>query len=63
MVWLISDFAKRFGLDDIQAFRYLRQYHGLSFAEDFYDVLHTFSFEQAVEDVAKYCRREGGQLT
>ena len=41
---------------------YLQQYKGLDFADEFYDVEHTLSFDQAVEDITMYCKRMGGSI-
>lgn len=62
IVWLISDFANKYSLNNVQAYDYLSKYKAIPFIEDYYDVLHTFSLENAVEDVAKFCRRKGGTL-
>ena len=45
-----------------QAYLYLQQYKGLDFADEFYDVEHTLSFDQAVEDITMYCKRMGGSI-
>ena len=62
IIWLISDFAKRYSITNIKAYEYLKQYRAIDFIQDYYDVLHTFSFEQAVEDISKYCAHRGGKL-
>ena len=61
-ICLISDFAKRYSITNIKAYEYLKQYRAIDFIQDYYDVLHTFSFEQAVEDISKYCAHRGGKL-
>ena len=62
LIWIVSDFAQKYGISNVQAYDYLKQYKAIDFVQDYYDVLHTFSFEQAVDDVSKYCVRMGGQL-
>lgn len=59
---LIAEFAKTHGLTNQLAFRYLNEYKGLDFMEEFYDVEHTLSFDEAVDDVTNYCRRMGGTI-
>lgn len=59
---VISEFAVAYGINSQQAFRYLDKYKGLDFVEEFYDVEHTLSFADVVEDVAKVCRRNGGGI-
>jgi hypothetical protein len=58
----ISDFAKTHSLSTMQAYRYLERFKGLEFIDKFYGVLHTFSFEDAIDDLTAYCHRKGGAL-
>ena len=62
LVALITEFAVAHNISTQQAFRYLQQYKGLDFVEKYYDVEHTFSFENTVEDLTAYCKRMGGTL-
>ena len=62
IIVLVNKFAKRFGLTEKQAYRYIRVHKGIAFIEDNYGVMHTLSFDDAVEGVALYCRRTGGVL-
>ncbi|MBP5366777.1 MAG: DUF3791 domain-containing protein [Bacteroidales bacterium] len=62
IVALITEFAVAHNISTQQAFRYLQQYKGLDFVEKYYDVEHTFSFENTVEDLTAYCKRMGGTL-
>lgn len=58
----ISEFARKFKLTLQQAYQYLKQYQGISYLDEFYDVEHLFSIEDAVDDLAAICRKHGGQL-
>ena len=62
IIALVNEFAKRFGLTEKQAYRYIRVHKGIAFIEENYGVIHTLSFEDAVDGVALYCRRTGGEL-
>lgn len=62
LIALVSEFAATHHLSLQQAYLYLQQYKGLDFADEFYDVEHTLSFDQAVEDVTMYCKRMGGSI-
>lgn len=62
LIALISEFAAAHELSSQQAYLYLKQYKGLDFADEFYDVEHTLSFDEAVEDLTIYCKRMGGNL-
>lgn len=62
MIAIISEFARAHGLSSQESYGYLQKYKGLDFIEEFYDVEHTLSFDDVIEDVTNYCRRMGGQL-
>lgn len=62
LIALISEFAAAHQLSLQQAYLYLQQFKGLDFAEEFYDVEHTLSFDEAVEDITIYCKRMGGHI-
>lgn len=58
----IGSFAERFSVSNAFAYNYLCQYKGMDFIYDFYDVEHTFSIEDAVDDLQMVCHRNGGPL-
>lgn len=62
LIALVSEFAAAHHISAQQAYLYLRQFKGLDFADEFYDVEHTLSFDEAVEDLTIYCKRMGGSL-
>ena len=62
MVVCISEFARRYKLTLQQAFRYLNNWKGLAFLEEFYDVEHLLSIEDAVDDLTVGCKKNGGML-
>ena len=62
IVLLIAAFAARYQMTDAEAYRYLNQYGAIKVAHDFYDVMHTQSFDDMVQSMASYCQRKGGQL-
>lgn len=59
---LIAEFARRYGIGEKQAFNYIRRFKGMDYLNDFYDVLHTQSFEDAIESTSIICQRHGGML-
>lgn len=61
-VALITEFARAHQLTTSQAYAYLQRYKGLDFVDEFYDVEHTFSFDNTVEDITAYCHRMGGDI-
>ncbi|MDO4735897.1 MAG: DUF3791 domain-containing protein [Bacteroidia bacterium] len=62
IIALVNEFAKRFGLSEKQAYRYIRLHKGIAFIEENYGIMHTLDFKEAVDSIAIYCRREGGKL-
>ena len=62
IVIFISEFARRFGLSAVQAYRYLNRYKAIDFLDEQYNVAHTQSFEDMVQNMASYCQRHGGAL-
>lgn len=62
MVALIAEFVSTYKLKQKQAFNYLNRFKGLQFLHKHYEVLHTQSFEDVIDDLAMVCRNNGGQL-
>ena len=62
IIALVNEFAKRFGLSEKQAYRYIRVHKGIAFIEQNYGIIHTLDFNEAVDSVALYCRKAGGKL-
>ena len=62
IIALVNEFAKRFGLTEKQAYRYIRMHQGIAFVEQNYGIIHTLDFNEAVDSVVLYCRRKGGRL-
>lgn len=62
IVLLIASFARHYKMTDADAYAYLNRYGAIRWAHDFYDVIHTQSFDDMVDAAATYCRRKGGVL-
>ncbi len=60
IVVCISEFASRYNMPIRDAYIYLTKYRGIDFLKEFYDVEHTLSFDEAIDDLATICRRNGG---
>lgn len=58
----IIEFAKRYGLTVREASNYLNRFKGIDFLTEFYDVEHTLSFADCVDDLTVVCRNNGGEL-
>lgn len=62
LVALVSEFATRFSITQDKAYNYIRQYKGLDFYFKHYNVLHTLSFDDNVDDLVQVCAKNGGNL-
>ncbi|MDO4181726.1 MAG: DUF3791 domain-containing protein [Bacteroidales bacterium] len=62
VIAVINEFAAAHSLNTRQAYRYLERFKGLDFVIRFYNVEHTFSFEDVIDDLTAYCHRNGGAL-
>jgi hypothetical protein len=62
IVALIAAFANHYSMTEVEAYRYLSRYGAIKVAHDFYDVMHTQSFDDMVQSMASYCQRKGGNL-
>lgn len=62
IVCCIGAFAVKFGLTNSDSYKYLSRHQGLAFLDKHYDIEHTFSIEDAVQDLIDVCHRNGGQL-
>lgn len=62
IIAVISEFAEAHNIDTAAAYSYLERFKGIDFINRFYNVNHTLSFEDMVEDLTAYCQRMGGRL-
>lgn len=62
IVACISEFAKNKALSKQQAFLYLYEHKALNFLNEFYDVEHTLSFDDAISDMTAVCQKNGGRI-
>ena len=61
-VALISEFADHFGIQQRQAYAYLKRYKGMEHLRQHYAILHTQSFPDTVNTMAQVCANNGGGL-
>ena len=59
---IVALFAKRHRYSEPVAYRYLSHYGGDKLLVEHYGYLHTQDYEQVVDDLGEYCRRQGGTL-
>ncbi len=56
----VNEFANKFNIASKEAFIYLYNHKGIEFIKEHYDVEHTLSLDDAVEDLTMVCRNNGG---
>ena len=56
----VNEFASKFHITAKDAFMYLYEYKGIEFIKENYDIEHTLSIEDAIEDLTLICRNNGG---
>ena len=57
----VNEFASRFNIAAKEAFAYLYDHKGIEFIKEHYDIEHTLSLDDAVEDLTMVCRNNGGK--
>lgn len=58
----VSEFAKKYNMKIKDAFQFLYQYKAIEFLKENYEIEHTLSLEDAVEDMLLICEKNGGIL-
>ncbi|MCL2288240.1 MAG: DUF3791 domain-containing protein [Candidatus Bathyarchaeota archaeon] len=62
IVLCIKKFADTFDLSFIEAYKYLENFGGLQFILKHYEIEHTLSIDDAIEDMQAICRKNGGLI-
>ena len=62
-IMLVKLFAAQYQLTPVQAYRYISRFNGMAFIERNYGIMHTSSFQDMVQSVSDYCKRQGGLLS
>lgn len=58
----VNEFAASKSLTKTQAFTYLYEHKALDFLDEFYDVEHTLSFQDAIADLTAVSQKNGGKI-
>jgi hypothetical protein len=61
-VMCVSEFAKAKNMNAKDAFNYLHAYKGIEFLSECYEIEHTLSLENVVEDLTLICGNNGGNI-
>ena len=59
----INEFAEKNSMYPRAAFLYLYDHKGIEFLDEHYDVEHTLSLEDAIDDLTLICSQNGGGLS
>lgn len=62
VIAIVTEFAKSYGISHKQAYNYLNRFKGISHLTEFYNILHTQSFEDNIEVLTEVCQHNGGQI-
>lgn len=62
IVVCINEFADRLNLSYKDAFNYLKKYNAIKFIKDNYEIEHTLSIEDAIDDMILVAGNNGGNL-
>ena len=62
LVICVSEFAKKFQLETKEAYRFLAAHGGIAFLIEHYEIEHTLSLDDAIDDLELICYNNGGFL-
>ena len=58
----VNEFADRYKITPQEAFRFLNKYKAIAFQKENYEIEHTLSFDDAIDDLFIICQNNGGTL-
>jgi hypothetical protein len=61
-VMCVSAFSNKKGLNQRDTFNYLYNHKGIEFLIECYEAEHTLSFDDAVDDLTRVCKNNGGSI-
>ncbi|AVP62894.1 hypothetical protein C3B64_00935 [Clostridium botulinum] len=62
MVVCVAEFADKFSVTYKDSYNYLKKYNALNFLIENYEIEHTLSIEDAIEDMILVSKNNGGYL-
>ena len=62
LAFMVNEFALKHKLSATQSFEYLKQFGGIRFLDEFYDVEHCENPNITLHSLQVICSREGGNL-
>ena len=58
----VGEFARKYDMELKAAFQFLYKYKAIQFIKENYEIEHTLSFEDVIEDMLLICERNGGVM-
>lgn len=62
VVACVDEFAHKHNLEVKEAFQFLFQYKAIEFLKENYDIEHTLSLDDTLNDMLVICEKNGGRL-
>ena len=62
MVACVNEFADRFNMNGKEAFNYLNEHKAINFLLNNYEIEHTLSIDDAVDDIVIVAKNNGGTV-
>lgn len=62
MVACVNEFADRFNINGKEAFNYLNEHKAINFLLNNYEIEHTLSIDDAVDDIVIVAKNNGGTM-
>lgn len=62
MIACVNEFASMNNMKVKDAFQFLQKYNAIEFLKENYDIEHTLSIEDAIDDMMMICQKNGGKL-
>ena len=62
MVACVNEFADRFNINGKEAFNYLNEHKAINFLLNNYEIEHTLSIDDAVDDIVIVAKNNGGNV-
>ena len=58
----VNEFADRYNMTPQEAFRFLNKYKAIAILKENYEIEHTLSLDDAIDDLFIICQNNGGTL-
>jgi len=62
LIVCVNEFAEKYLLNYKDAFNYLHKYNAIRFLNENYEIEHTLSIEDAIDDIIHVAKNNGGYI-